>query len=163
MHFATTDLCDANEHRIADGTLAVLPPVFTAFGKRAAFAGPARTIRVFEDNVLVRQALEQPGEGSVLVVDGGGSLRCALVGGNLGTLAQTNDWAGIVVYGCIRDVAEINDCEIGVRALGVHPQRSNRKGAGEVDCRIMVAGVAVKPGNWVYADTDGMLIAQGRL
>jgi regulator of ribonuclease activity A len=87
MSFATCDICDANEDKIAAGTLAVLPPVFKAFGKNLNFAGPARTLKVFEDNVLVRQALETPGQGHVLVVDGGGSLRCALVGGNLGVLA----------------------------------------------------------------------------
>src|SRR4051794_1404951 len=112
MTFATCDICDANEDKIAAGTLAVLPPVFQSFGKRGAFAGPARTLKVFEDNVLVRAALETPGEGHVLVVDGGGSLRCALVGGNLGVLAEKNGWAGIVVNGCIRDSEEINACDI---------------------------------------------------
>ncbi len=97
MDFATCDLCDANEEKLIDGSLAILPPVFSAFGKRSHFSGPARTLKVFEDNVLVRAALETPGEGSVLVVDGGGSLRCALVGGNLGVLAQNNGWAGIIV------------------------------------------------------------------
>lgn len=163
MSFATCDLCDANEDKLADGSLAVLPPVFQKFGKRAAFSGPAATLKVFEDNVLVRAALETPGEGRVLVVDGGGSLRCALVGGNLGVLAEKNGWAGIVVNGCIRDSEEINGCDIGVRALATHPQRSVRKGIGERELRVTIAGVAVHPGDWIYADADGVLVSRSKL
>jgi regulator of ribonuclease activity A len=163
MTFATCDLCDANEDKLADGSLHVLPPVFRDFGKHARFAGPARTLKVFEDNVLVRAALETPGEGSVLVVDGGGSLRCALVGGNLGALAQKNGWAGIVVYGCVRDSAELKQCEIGIRALATHPRRSIRKGVGERDLAVDIAGVSVRPGDWVVADEDGMLVSRTKL
>lgn len=163
MTFATCDICDANEDKLATGALAVLPPVFRSFGKRPAFAGPAKTLKVFEDNVLVRSALETPGNGQVLVVDGGGSLRCALVGGNLGVLAEKNGWAGIVVNGCIRDSEEINACDIGVRALATHPQRSVRKGIGERDLRVTIAGVAVNPGDWIYADADGVLVSAQKL
>lgn len=163
MTLATCDLCDANEEKLGIGTLAVLPPVFQKFGKRLAFSGQAATLKVFEDNVLVRATLETPGAGRVLVVDGGGSLRCALVGGNLGVLAEKNGWAGIVVNGCIRDSEEINACDIGVRALATHPQRSVRKGVGESDLRVTIAGVAVRPGDWIYADTDGVLVSQQKL
>lgn len=163
MTFATCDICDANEDKLSAGTLAVLPPVFQAFGKRLKFSGPATTLKVFEDNVLVRAALETPGNGHVLVVDGGGSLRCALVGGNLGLLAEKNGWAGIVVNGCIRDSEEINSCDIGVRALATHPQRSSRKGVGDRNIAVSIAGVTVKPGNWIYADADGVLVANQRL
>lgn len=163
MTFATCDLCDANEDKLANGSLSVLPPVFHSFGKRAAFAGPAFTLKVFEDNVLVRTALETPGAGRVLVVDGGASLRCALVGGNLGVLAEKNGWAGIIVNGCIRDSVEINTCDIGVRALATHPQRSIRKGLGESDIRVSIAGVAVNPGYWIYADEDGILVSHSVL
>ncbi len=163
MTFATCDICDANEDKIAAGTLAVLPPVFQSFGKNLNFSGPARTLKVFEDNVLVRAALETPGDGHVLVVDGGASLRCALVGGNLGVLAEKNGWAGIVVNGCIRDSAEINGCNIGVRALATHPQRSIRKGIGDKDIQVTIAGVAVRPGDWIYADADGVLVAAAKL
>ncbi len=163
MSFATCDLCDANEDKLADGTLAVLPPVFHSFGKQRTFSGPAATLKVFEDNVLVRSTLETPGKGQVLVVDGGGSLRCALVGGNLGVLAEKNGWAGIVVNGCIRDSDEINACNIGVRALGLHPQRSVRKGVGDSNLRVVIAGVAVNPGDWIYADADGVLVACKKL
>lgn len=159
MTFATCDICDGNEDKLASGTLAVLPPVFQKFGKKVKFSGPAATLKVFEDNVLVRSALETPGNGRVLVVDGGGSLRCALVGGNLGVLAEKNGWAGIIVNGCIRDCEEINACDIGVRALATHPQRSVRKGVGERDLRVSIAGVAVNPGDWIYADADGVLVS----
>ena len=160
MDFATCDLCDTNEDKLIDGSLMILPPVFSAFGKRSRFFGPARTLKVFEDNVLVRAALETPGEGSVLVVDGGGSLRCALVGGNLGVLAQNNGWAGIIVNGCVRDSEELNQCNIGIRALATHPRRSVRKGLGEKDLVVDIAGVSVRPGDWIYADADGILISQ---
>ena len=160
MDFATCDLSDANEDKLVNGSLAILPPVFRAFGKHLRFSGPARTLKVFEDNVLVRSALETPGEGSVLVVDGGGSLRCALVGGNLGVLAQNNGWAGIIVNGCVRDSDELNQCDIGIRALATHPRRSIRKGLGEKDLVVDIAGVMVRPGDWVYADADGILISQ---
>ena len=163
MGFSTCDLCDANENLIEEGTLAVLPPVFRALGRRNAFAGQAVTLKVFEDNVLVRTALETPGNGQVLVVDGGGSLRCALVGGNLGKLAEKNGWAGVIVNGCVRDVDELDACDAGFRALAVHPQRSVRKGVGYRDLAVTIAGVTVRPGDWVYADADGVLVARSKL
>ena len=163
MSFATTDLCDDNAVLLDDGRLAVLPPVFRQYGKHVRFSGRVSTLKVHEDNALVRAMLETPGNGNVLVVDGGGSLRRALVGGQLGLLAQDNGWAGIIVDGCIRDTDEINACEIGVRALGAHPQRSDRKGAGERNGRVHIAGVPVHPGDWIYADADGILVAQQKL
>jgi len=163
MEFATTDLCDANEGRLADGSLAVLEPVFLSCGRRARFAGPAVTLRLFEDNTLVRATLETPGEGRVLVVDGGGSRRCALVGGNLGMLAEKNGWAGIVVNGCIRDVEEISACDVGVRALALHPRKSRKTGSGESGVAVNFAGALIRPGDWIYADADGILVSQVRL
>jgi len=163
MNFSTCDICDANENKIAEGALSVLPPVFQSFGKRAAFSGQAATLKVFEDNVLVRSTLETPGNGRVLVVDGGGSLRCALVGGNLGILAEKNGWAGIIVHGCVRDSAELNACDVGIRALALHPQRSVRRGIGDADLQVSIAGVTVRPGDWIYADADGVLVARGKL
>ena len=163
MTFATCDICDAHEDKLAAGTLGILPPTFKTFGKQPAFCGQAATLKVFEDNVLVRSTLETPGNGRVLVIDGGGSLRCALVGGNLGVLAEKNDWAGIVVNGCIRDSEELNVCNIGVRALAIHPQRSVRKGEGDSNILISIGGVAVHPGDWIYADADGILVAREKL
>ncbi|WP_459573604.1 ribonuclease E activity regulator RraA [Cupriavidus sp. 8B] len=163
MSFATTDLCDANEARLADGSLRVLSPVFQHFGKRTAFSGPAATLKVFEDNSLVREAVESPGNGRVLVVDGGGSLRCALVGGNLGVLAEKNGWVGIIVNGCVRDSGELAVCDIGLRALALHPQKSQKRNVGEREVTVQMPGAVVRPGNWIYADADGVLVADTKL
>lgn len=163
MTFSTCDFCDGNTDRLADGRLAVLPPVFRSYGALRAFSGPATTLKVFEDNALVRSTLEAAGNGNVLVIDGGGSLRSALVGGNLAVLAVQNGWAGIVVYGAVRDVIEINATQVGIRALALHPQRSARKGAGDTNVRVMIAGVAIAPGDWIYADPDGILVAREAL
>ncbi len=163
MPFATTDLCDDNQQLLDDGRLAVLPPVFRHFGRHSQFSGRVVTLKVFEDNALVRAVLETPGNGNVLVIDGGASLRSALVGGQLALLAQDNGWAGIVVDGCVRDSDEINACDIGVRALAAHPKKSSKKGAGERNIRVFIAGVPVNPGDWIYADADGVLVAQQKL
>jgi regulator of ribonuclease activity A len=163
MTFATTDLCDDHADMLEDGRLAVLPPVFSSYGQHARFSGSATTLKVFEDNALVRATLEAPGNGNVLVIDGGASMRRALVGGQLGLLAQQNGWAGIVVDGCIRDTDEINACAIGVRALGAHPRKSAKLGAGQRNVGVVVQGVAIAPGDWIYADADGVLVARERL
>ncbi|KAA8523477.1 hypothetical protein F0562_009900 [Nyssa sinensis] len=161
--YATAEVCDTNAAILANGDLRILQPVFQIYGQCRAFSGPIVTLKVFEDNVLVRELLETKGEGRVLVIDGGGSMRCALVGGNLGQLAQNMGWAGIVVNGCIRDVDEINSCGIGVRALASHPQKSNKKGIGEKHIPIYVAGSLIQEGEWLYADSDGILISKMEL
>ena len=153
-----TDLCDAHGDRAR-----VAAPGWTDFGGRTAFSGPVHTLSAFEDNSLVREALEGPGEGRVLVVDGGGSLRCALVGGNLGALAAANGWAGIVVHGCVRDRVELAACPIGIKALGSHPRRSEKRGAGRVGETLRFAGVEIRPGDRLYADEDGWIVADGPL
>lgn len=163
MSFATCDLCDDHPQLIEDGTLSVLPPVFRHFGQRLKFCGPAVTLKVFEDNALVRATLEAPGHGNVLVIDGGGSLRRALVGGNLAKLAQDHGWAGVIVDGCVRDTDEMNACDVGIRALGTMPRKSDKNGAGERNVKVTVAGVAVHPGDWIYADTDGIVVSRTRL
>ncbi|MBC3928163.1 ribonuclease E activity regulator RraA [Undibacterium sp. CY21W] len=163
MSFASCDICDANEDKLVSGELAALPPVFKSYGVKTKFSGPATTLKAFEDNGMVRTVLETPGNGHVLVIDGGGSLRCALVGGNLAVLAEKNGWAGIVVHGCIRDVDEINACNIGVRALAAMPVKSVKWGGGEQNLRISITGVAVSPGDWIYADADGVLVARQQL
>uniref|UniRef100_A0A0D9YEC2 4-hydroxy-4-methyl-2-oxoglutarate aldolase n=1 Tax=Oryza glumipatula TaxID=40148 RepID=A0A0D9YEC2_9ORYZ len=127
------------------------------------FAGPIVTLKVYEDNVLIREFLEEKGHGRVLVVDGGGSLRCAILGGNPVQQAQNNGWAGIVVNGCIRDVDEINGCDIGVRALNSHPMKANKKGIGEKHVPVTIAGTRICDGEWLYADTDGILISRTEL
>ena len=138
-------------------------PLFRDFGGRDAFAGPISTLKVFEDNALVRSALEEPGQGRVLVVDGGGSLRTALVGGNLAVLAAKNGWDGVLVYGCIRDSAEIAVVDVGVKALAAMPLKSAKRGWGERDVPVTFAGVTFQPGAWLYADRDGVIVADGEL
>ena len=159
--FATTDLCDAHEDRLRDGRLQVAVPPWRSLGGVARFAGPAATLRVPEDNSLVRGMLEQPGEGRVLVVDGGASLRCALVGGKLAVLGERNGWAGAIVNGAVRDADELDACRFGVRALGLVPRRSDKRGLGERDVVVAFAGVVIRPGDWIYADRDGWLVASG--
>jgi regulator of ribonuclease activity A len=161
--FATTDLCDAHEDRLADGRLQVAAPPWIALGAVVRFAGPAVTLRVPADNSMVRAALEQPGHGRVLVVDGGAGLTCALVGGNLGQLGERNGWQGVIVNGCVRDADELDACRFGVRALQLHPRRSARRGLGERDLTVRFAGVTIRPGDWIYADRDGWLVAGERL
>ncbi|KAD7480093.1 hypothetical protein E3N88_03229 [Mikania micrantha] len=161
--FATAEVCDSHASHLANGDLRALEPVFKIYGQCRAFSGPVVTLKVFEDNVLVRDHLETKGEGRVLVIDGGGSMRCALVGGNLGQLAQNNGWAGIVVNGCIRDVDEINGCDIGVRALASHPQKSNKRGVGEKGMPVHVGGTLIYDGEWLYADSDGILVSKNEL
>ena len=152
--FATTDLCDefGDEVRVAQ-------PLFWDYGGASSFRGPVSTVRVFEDNVLVRGALEEAGRGRVLVVDGGGSTRCALVGDQLAALAHENGWAGIVVNGCIRDSAEISRIPVGVKALNTLPRRSAKEGTGERDVPVGFAGVELFPGEYLYADEDGIVVA----
>ena len=127
---------------------------------RPASARPIETVRVHEDNTLVRETLETPGRGRVLVVDGGGSLKCALVGGRLAGLAQSNGWSGVIVNGCIRDAVEIGQLRVGIRALNAVPMRSGKNGAGERGGTVSFAGVTFAPGCFIYVDTDGMLVAE---
>jgi len=151
------DLCDRHKAS-TDGTFRVLPPVFREFGGRAAFAGRVVTVKCFEDNTSVKALLEGPGEGRVLVVDGAGSLRRALIGGNIGAAAARNGWAGVVVDGCVRDVAELAACDVGIRALAAMPLPTDRRQAGLVDVPVQVQGVWVRPGDWLCADADGIVI-----
>lgn len=154
MSLATTDLSDA--HPDAQ----VMAPVFRDYGGITAFHGAAVTLKVYEDNALVRATLESPGEGRVLVVDGGGSLRCALVGGQLGELARRNQWSGIVVHGCVRDVAELAACALGIKALAAHPRKSDKGLHGGHAGRVLdFGGCRIAPGDWIYADADGILVA----
>ena len=156
--FSTCDLCDAHENEPA--VVRALPPVFRDFGGVSRFCGPVSTARCFEDNSRVKEAVESPGHGRVLVVDGGGSVRRALVGGNLAAAAERNGWAGIVVDGAVRDLAELRAVQVGVRALASMPQRSVKRNEGQRDVPVVVQGVPVAPGDWLYADEDGIVLAQ---
>lgn len=155
---ATTDLSDAHSDHVQH-----CAPVFRDYGGVDAFYGPVTTLKLFEDNALVREAVEQPGEGRVLVVDGGGSERCALFGGNLAKLAADNGWAGVVVYGCVRDRLELKAEKVGIKALNHHPKKSVKRGLGQIDETVQFAGVTITPGSWLYADLDGILVAEKSL
>ena len=155
--FSTCDLCDVHKND-GSGAFRVLPPVFKDFGARKRFAGTVSTVKCFEDNSLVKAALDEPGRQRVLVVDGGGSLRRALVGGNLAAAAERNGWAGVVVHGCVRDSAELAAAEVGIRALALMPLPTEKRNAGERDAPVQIDGVWVRPGDWLYADEDGMVV-----
>jgi regulator of ribonuclease activity A len=153
----TGDLCDAHkgDH---DGSFRVLPPSFQNYGKRVRFAGVVSTVKCFEDNSFVKAALEEPGLGRVLVVDGGSSFRRALVGGNIAASAAKNGWAGIVVDGCVRDSAELIACDVGIRALGLIPMPTERRNQGQRDVALHIHGVWILPGEWLVADENGIVV-----
>lgn len=153
----TADLCDAHDD------VQVAEPVFRDYGARREFAGPIATVRVQDDNTLVRQQLETPGGGRVLVVDNGGSIRCAMIGDRLGRLAEENGWVGIVVHGCIRDADDLAGIQVGLKAIGTVPRRSGKTGGGETGVPVEFAGVRFAPGAWIYADADGIVVAAAQL
>lgn len=155
MAFHTTDLSDQ-----LNAAAQVAAPLFRDFGKHTHFRGPISTVKCFEDNSLVREALEEPGEGRVLVVDGGGSMRCALLGDMLARLGVENGWSGVLVYGCIRDSEVIAETEIGVKGMATHPRKSVKRGAGERDVPVRFADVSFVPGHYLYADPDGILVTE---
>jgi len=126
-----------------------------------SFAGPVTTVKCFEDNTSVKAAVESPGHGRVLVVDGAGSLRRALLGGNLGAAAARNGWAGLVIDGCVRDVAELAACDVGIRALAAMPLPTDRRAPGLVDVPVLIQGVWVRPGDRLVADADGIVVLPG--
>lgn len=156
--FATCDLCDAHEDDTS-GAVRVLPPVFRDFGAAGRFAGRVSTVRSVEDNSRIREAVNSPGQGRVLVVDGGGSVRRALVGGRLALAAAQNGWAGIVVDGAVRDATELAAAGIGIKALALMPMRSFKREEGQRDVTVVVQGVVVRPGDWLYADEDGIVVS----
>ena len=162
----TTDLCDQHLDD-ASGDFRVLPPVFSDFGQLRRFHGPVVTVACLDDNTSVKAALESPGwvDGAqgrvaqVLVVAGGASLRRALMGGKLGAHAVRNGWAGVVVDGCVRDAAELAQCAVGIRALALVPMPTQRRMAGQTQVPVQIQGVWVRPGDWLYADEDGMVVS----
>jgi regulator of ribonuclease activity A len=155
--FATCDLCDAHKND-SSGEFQVLPPVFRDFGGIRKFSGPVVTVKCFEDNSLVKAAVDSPGEGKVLVVDGGASLRRALLGGNLAAAAAKNGWSGLVIDGCVRDLAELAQCSTGIRALAAMPLPTEKRQQGQRDVAVQIQGVWIRPGDWLYADEDGMVV-----
>lgn len=152
MSFKTADLCDEYSD-----SLQVCEPGFSSFGGKPRFFGQISTIKCFEDNSLVREAVAEPGEGRVLVVDAGGSKRCAMLGDLLAAKAEARGWSGVLMYGLIRDSADIAGMDLGVKALGTHPLKSVKNGVGERDVVVRFAGVTFVPGEYLYADEDGIV------
>jgi regulator of ribonuclease activity A len=160
MSFHTADLCD----RFSDqDNFQIAESIFRLFGNKRRFCGQISTLKVFEDNTLIRATLEQKVSDRVLVIDGGGSRRCALLGDTLTGLAVDNGWQGIVVYGCIRGSAIIDQLPIGVMALNTHPLRSRKHGQGDAKGVITFAGVNFKQDHYLYADSDGIIVAESKL
>lgn len=153
--FTTSDLCDQND------AVGVLPPnLLHDFGGTEKFAGPALTVKVFEDNAPIRDLVVTPGEGRVLVVDGAGSVRASLLGGNIAKRAADNGWAGLVIYGCVRDIAELSATPIGIRAAGLFPRKTERNlHSGRIGGAVEIGGVTITEGDWVYADADGIVVS----
>ncbi|OYQ36526.1 S-adenosylmethionine--2-demethylmenaquinone methyltransferase [Niveispirillum lacus] len=158
MDFATADLVDAHETVIASCSTQ-----FRNLGGQSRFAGPIRTVRCHRDNALLKSILSTPGEGAVLVVDGGGSLASALVGDVIAGLAVKNGWAGIIVHGVIRDSVAISALPLGLKALGTNPLKSAKTGAGEADITVHFGDCTFTPGQWVYSDEDGVVVLPHRM
>ncbi|MBA1222195.1 putative 4-hydroxy-4-methyl-2-oxoglutarate aldolase [Pseudomonas fulva] len=158
QHYVTPDLCDAYPDLVK-----VLEPMFSNFGGRDSFGGQIVTIKCFEDNSLVREQVELDGRGKVLVVDGGGSLRRALLGDMLAEKAAKNGWEGLVIYGCVRDVDALIQTNVGVQALASHPLKTDKRGIGDLNVVVSFAGVTFRPGEYVYADNNGVLVSPSPL
>ncbi len=155
---STPDLCDEYPHDVL-----VLDPVFKDYGGKTAFFGPAVTIKCFEDNSVVKALLDEPGYGRVIVMDGGGSLRRAILGDMLAANAVKNGWAGLLINGCIRDCDEIAALPLGVKALNTHPIKTDKRGVGDLDVPVTFAGHTINSGDWVYADRNGVVISRREL
>ncbi|PGE97940.1 S-adenosylmethionine--2-demethylmenaquinone methyltransferase [Bacillus pseudomycoides] len=151
----TTDLCDAFE-----GDVQVCKPIFQSYGKKERFHGKIATVKVKDDNVLVKEALQTLPEGTVLVVDGGASTNCALLGDNLANIAKERNIAGIIVYGCVRDSKELRNINIGILALGTMPKRSRKEGKGETEIPLQFGEIEWIPNQYVYADEDGIIVCE---
>jgi regulator of ribonuclease activity A len=158
MKFSVPDICDDFLP-----SLQVLEPLFTDYGGQHKFYGEVVTLKCFEDNSLVKQTLGTDGRGRVLVVDGGGSLRCALLGDILAASAAKNGWQGVLINGCVRDVEILRTIDLGVRALNCHPLKSNKRNEGQLNVPLRFAGVNFEPGQYLYADDNGIVIAQNQL
>lgn len=158
MTFSTADLYDRFEDLVG-----VCAPIFRDFGGRRRFVGEVVTVKCFEDNSRVKETLAQPGNGKVLVVDAGGSMRCAMLGDLIAESAVDNGWAGVIIQGCVRDTERLAKLDLGIKALAATPRKSTRRGEGQRDLPLDIAGVRIEPGDWVYCDEDGILSAKQAL
>ena len=157
MPYIINDLCDQYPE------VEVFDVIFTNYGGKSSFGGEVVTVKCFEDNSLVKELVATPGDGKVMVVDGGGSLRAALLGDMLAEKAVANGWQGLVIYGCIRDVDVIGTLDLGVQALNIHPRKTEKRGLGDLNVDLTFAGVTVKPGMFVYADNNGIILSKKSL
>jgi regulator of ribonuclease activity A len=157
MGHATADLVDAH------GDLQSCDLQFRSFGRASRFGGAIRTVRCHHDNALLKQVLSQPGAGQILVIDGGGSLHCALVGDVIAGLAAANGWSGLVVHGAIRDSGAMAALEIGIKALGTNPRKSGKAGSGECEVTVEFGGAVFRPGHYLYSDEDGIVVSASAL
>lgn len=155
MEYNTSALCDIYSEQVD-----VVEPMFSNFGGSASFAGQITTVKCFEDNGLIREVLEQDGLGRVLLIDGGGSLRRALIDAELASLAEENEWEGLIVYGCVREVDELEDMSIGIQALASIPVGAVSQNVGEVDVPVNFGGVTFLPEDYLYADNTGVILSQ---
>lgn len=157
VDYVTPDLCDAYPD------VRVVTPMFRNFGGRKSFGGQVVTVKCFEDNSRVKELLATPGAGKVLVVDGGASMRCALLGDLIGESAVKHQWEGVIVYGCVRDVDALGQLDLGVQALAAMPMKSVRKGIGETGVRLSFGGVVIEDGEYIYADNNGVIVSDKKL
>jgi len=158
MTLKTADLYDDHGDRVR-----VCDPIFRDFGGHARFFGPIATVKCFEDNSLVKAVLGEPGEGRVLVVDAGGSLRCAMLGDLIAASAVEHGWRGVLMFGCVRDTVELAGMALGVKALAANPRKSEKRGEGQRDIPVSFAGVRFRPGDYIYCDEDGLLVSEKAL
>lgn len=154
--FNTADLCD-------DHSLIIAKPIFKSYGSRTHCFGKIKTVEAIEDNSYVKKLLEEDGSGYVMVVDGRGSEKCALVGDNLAALGAKNNWSGIIVNGCIRDSMEINNIDISIKAINLVPNKSEKKDIGKYGLDLNFAGVIFKENDFLYSDPDGIVISPTKI
>ena len=158
MNVVTPDLCDEHPDLVT-----ALEPMMNNYGGRDTFGGEIVTVKCFEDNSVVKEQVAMPGKGKVMVVDGGGSLRRALLGDMLAAKAAENEWEGIVIYGCIRDVDVIFQTDLGVMALSTHPMKTEKRGIGDLNISVTFGGVTFQPGQYLYADNNGVIVSPKKL
>jgi regulator of ribonuclease activity A len=158
MNHSVPDICDEFPDEVQ-----VLDPLFSDFGKKRRFSGEIVTIKCFEDNSLVRDLVGTPGNGRVIVVDGGGSLRHALLGDLLAEKAAVNGWQGLLINGCVRDVEILETIDLGIRALNCHPVKTEKRGEGQLNTAVSFAGVHFRPGYYLYADANGVVVTDTKL
>lgn len=155
MKYNTSELCDIYHENVN-----VVEPLFSNFGERTSFGGKITTVKCFEDNGLLYELLEENGRGRVMVIDGGGSVRCALINAELARLAFKNEWEGLVIYGAVRQVDELEELDIGIQAMAAIPVGAESTGSGESDIRVNFGGVTFFSGDHLYADNTGIVLSE---